>query len=41
MSFVVLNSQALSCREMEKEFGNRLTKHRPEIAEFPCKFQVC
>ena len=42
MNFVVLNSQALqSSREMEQKLVNRLTKHCPEIATFPCRFQVC
>ena len=40
MSFVVLNSQALSWREMEKELVDRLTRNYPDIDELPCKFQV-
>ena len=40
MSFVVLNSQALSWTEMEKNLVDRLTGNYPDIDKFPCKFQV-
>ena len=40
MSFVVLNSQALSWTEMEKKLIDRLTRNYPDIDKMPCKFQV-
>ena len=40
MSFVVLNSQALSWTEMEKILVDRLTRNYPDIEKLPCKFQV-